>query len=73
MRVRCLWLALLMAGCTAEPRAASYFEAHLQEAEQVVRDCAAGSDRGLECDNAQAAVAARKRAVRIEQHRKGFE
>jgi hypothetical protein len=61
-----------LAACSPQPRSASYFEAHQEEATKVVADCAAGSHRGQECVNAQAAVAAAKRDARIEAYRKGF-
>lgn len=40
----------------SEPRGTQYFAAHLDEARQVVAQCAEGSVRGEECANAQAAV-----------------
>lgn len=40
----------------AEARGTQYFAAHLDEARQVVAQCADGSVRGEECANAQAAV-----------------
>lgn len=41
---------------TAEARGTQYFAAHLDEAQQVVVQCADGSVRGEECATAQAAV-----------------
>ena len=40
----------------AEPRGAQYFAAHIDEARQVVAQCAEGSVRGDECANAEQAV-----------------
>jgi len=39
-----------------EARGTQYFATHLDEARQVVAQCADGSARGEECANAQAAV-----------------
>lgn len=39
-----------------EPRGTPYFAAHLDEARQVVADCADGSVRGDECTNAEQSV-----------------
>jgi hypothetical protein len=61
-----------LTACSPQPRSASYFEAHQQEATKVVADCAAGSHRGQECANAQAAVAAAERDARIGAYRTGF-
>ncbi|CAH0351774.1 MULTISPECIES: hypothetical protein [unclassified Sphingobium] len=41
---------------SAEARGTQYFAAHLDEARQVVAQCADDSARGEECANAQAAV-----------------
>ncbi|SEQ99320.1 hypothetical protein [Sphingobium sp. YR768] len=40
----------------AEPRGTQYFAAHIDEARQVVQQCAEGSARGDECTNAEQAV-----------------
>lgn len=40
----------------AEPRGTQYFAAHLDEARQVVAQCADGSVRGDVCTNAEQAV-----------------
>ncbi|WP_066275742.1 hypothetical protein [Sphingobium abikonense] len=40
----------------AEPRGTQYFAAHLDEARQVVAQCAEGTARGNECANAEQAV-----------------
>ncbi len=66
-------VALLgLAACSPEPRSASYFEAHRDEAAKVAADCRAGAHRGEECVNAQAGVAATKREERMNAYRKGF-
>lgn len=73
--MRALVLALTVVGlaaCSPEPRSASYFEAHQDEAAKVVADCQTGAHRGQECVNAQAGVAAAKRDARMDAYRKGF-
>lgn len=48
---------LAVAGCAKqEPRSKQYFDAHLDEARQVVAGCKDGSNRGEECNNADLAV-----------------
>lgn len=44
------------AAVPGEPRGTQYFAAHLDEARQVVAQCAEGSVRGNECANAEQAV-----------------
>ena len=61
-----------LAACSPEPRSATYFEAHQEEAVKVVADCQTGAHRGQECINAQAGVAAAKRDARMDAYRKGF-
>ena len=73
--MRRLVLGLTLAGlaaCSPEPRSATYFEAHQEEAAKVVADCQTGAHRGQECVNAQAAIAAAKRDARMDAYRKGF-
>ena len=73
--MRGLVLGLTIAGlaaCSPQPRSASYFEAHQDEAAKVVANCQTGAHRGQECVNAQAAVAAAKRDARMDAYRKGF-
>lgn len=48
--------ALLGACGKTEPRSTAYFEAHLDEAREVVASCREGSVRGEECTNADLAV-----------------
>lgn len=70
-----LALAVLFAAgaCTAQPRSASYFEAHPEEGHKVVRDCARGVHRGQECETALAAKTAHEARARLGLFRKGFE
>lgn len=50
-------MLLTVAGCTnQEPRSKQYFDAHLDEARQVVTGCKDGATRGEECNNADLAV-----------------
>lgn len=73
--IRRLLVAITLAGlaaCSPEPRSASYFEAHQEEAAKVAADCKTGTHRGQECTNAQTAVAAAKRDERMDAYRKGF-
>ena len=44
------------AAVPGEPRGTQYFAAHLDEARQVVAQCAEGTTRGDECANAEQAV-----------------
>lgn len=48
--------ALAPASLPAEPRGTQYFTAHLDEARQILAQCADGSARGAECANAEQAV-----------------
>lgn len=61
-----------LAGCSAQPRSASYFQAHPTEAAQIVGDCKTGAARGEECANAQAGMAAAGNAERLKLYKKGF-
>ena len=46
-----------LSGCgQTEPRSTQYFEAHIEEARQIVDGCRDGTVRGGECDNADLAV-----------------
>ena len=65
------WLLALTA-CDPPPRAASYFKAHPDEAGKVVVDCAAGTHRGGECDNAKAAEAQIQSDARLNLYKKSF-
>jgi hypothetical protein len=44
------------AAAPADPRGKQYFAAHLDEARQILMQCAEGSVRGDECFNAEMAV-----------------
>jgi hypothetical protein len=44
------------ASALAAPRGTQYFAAHVDEARQIVAQCAEGSVRGDECANAEQAV-----------------
>lgn len=61
-----------LAGCSPEPRSASFFKANPEEAAKVAEACRVGAHRGQECVNAQAGVAATERAKRMDAYRKGF-
>jgi len=70
------WLlsaVIALAGCQAEPRAASYFEAHPKEAFKVVEACRSGAHRGGECEAAQTGLAAIEANRRLELFKKSFE
>jgi hypothetical protein len=61
-----------LAGCSPAPRSASYFFAHTDEAGRVMADCAAGTERGAECDNARAAEAQLQSDARLKLYKKSF-
>ncbi len=70
---RALLLAVLVVGaCDREPRSPSYFIAHPEEADVVLRRCEAGEHRGPECLNAQASREDRQRKARMEYYRRGI-
>ena len=64
--------ALGLCACSAEPRSASYFEAHRDVAARVLADCQAGRHRGQECTNAEAAKVAADAEARMKLYRKSF-
>lgn len=74
MIARLLSVAVILglAACSPEPRSASYFAAHADEAAKVVADCKSGAHRGQECVNAEAGMASAKRDARMDAYRKGF-
>ncbi|ALR22585.1 hypothetical protein [Sphingobium baderi] len=45
-----------LAAPLGEGRGTQYFEAHLEEAREVVAQCAVGAVRGQECANAEVAI-----------------
>lgn len=59
-----------MSACSPQPRSASYFEAHPQEAAVVVKACLAGNARGDECDTAEAGQARAAANARMAIYRK---
>lgn len=65
--------ALCLAGCQAEPRSASYFEAHPEDARRVVTACKDGTHRGLECESARSGLAAIEAEERLKLFKKNFE
>jgi hypothetical protein len=64
--------SLLLAGllglsaCNSEPRSVSYFDTHAPEREAILAECAKGSTRGAECDNADMSLGNAKEAARQE-------
>lgn len=72
--MRSLWfLAVLTVGaCSAEPRSASYFNEHPEEAAQVQSDCRKGIHRGQECENAELAMSKTERDRMIQSYREGL-
>ena len=71
-RAAILALTLALSACNPPPRAASYFKAHPEEAGRVVVDCAAGTHRGAECDNARAAEDQIRSDARLQLYKKSF-
>jgi hypothetical protein len=63
----------VLAGCSAPPRSASYFEAHPDEAQAVMAACKTGQTRGEECQTALAGAAATANKARLELYWKGFQ
>lgn len=64
-----IFIGTAIAGCSpSEPRSTQYFEAHVDEARQIVEGCRDGSVRGAECDNADIAV----QTVEARERRKRF-
>ncbi len=72
MRPAALLALAVLSACSPQPRAASYFRAHLDEAASVTADCARGAHRGPECANADQALAQDRAAARMAQYKKGF-
>jgi predicted naringenin-chalcone synthase len=61
-----------LAACTAAARSESYFEAHPDEAAQVLSACTSGTHRGAECHTARAADARLKADARMRSYGKAF-
>jgi hypothetical protein len=62
-----------LAGCSAPPRSASYFEAHPADAQAVLAACKTGRARGEECQTALVGATATANKARLELYRKGFQ
>lgn len=74
IRVVAVGLALVsLAGCSAAPRSASYFDAHPDDAQAVLAACKSGQARGEECQTALAGATATANKARLELYRKGFQ
>jgi hypothetical protein len=71
-RAAILALPAALAACSPQPRAASYFQAHPEEAGKVLVDCTAGAHRGAECANAQAAADQIRADARLTLYKKSF-
>lgn len=66
-------IAMVVAsGCQAQPRSASFFEAHPEETARVLVACAQRAQRGTECDTAREGQAAIERNARMELYRRSF-
>ena len=72
MRAATLLALAVLGACSPQPRAASYFRSHLDEAAQVTADCARGAHRGPECANADQAIAQDRAAARMAHYKKSF-
>lgn len=72
MRTAALLALVALSACSPQPRAASYFRGHLDEAARVTADCARGARRGPECANADQAIAQDRAAARMAQYKKSF-
>ncbi len=70
---RMLIAALCLSGCQAEPRSASYFEGHPEDAQRVVSACKDGTHLGGECESARAGLAAIESDKRLKLFKKSFE
>lgn len=71
-RAAILTMLLALAACNPPPRASSYFKAHPDEAGHVVADCATGTHRGAECDNAKTAEDQIRSDARLNLYKKSF-
>jgi hypothetical protein len=72
MRAAALLTLAFLGACSSQPRAVSYFRAHLGEAANVSADCVRGVRRGPECADADQAIALYEAAARMAWYRKGF-
>ena len=73
MKPLVLWPLVVLAACSSKPRAASYFQTNPDEAARVVEACRTGSQRGAECEHAEAAIIALRRGARMERYKKAFD
>ncbi len=62
-----------LAACNPPARAVSYFKANPDEAGKVLANCAAGTHRGAECDNAKAAQDQIASDKRLNLYRQAFQ
>ena len=67
-----LAIAATLSACSSPPRAVSYFHAHPEETGKLLVDCAAGTHRGPECDNAKAAEDQIQSDARLNLYKKSF-
>lgn len=67
-------LLILLAACSSEPRSVEYFANHLDETDQIIKDCETGSANTAECKNASMArLRAKNKASYEEEARKSAE
>ncbi len=72
MRAAALLSLAVLSACSPQPRAVSYFRAHLGEAAEVSADCERGAPRGPECAEADQAIVQYEASARMAQYRKSF-
>lgn len=72
MRAAALLALAALSACSQQPRAVSYFRAHLGEAAEVSAECERGARRGPECADADQAIVQHEALARIAEYRKGF-
>lgn len=70
MKRAAVMVAMLAVACSPQPRAASYFEAHPDIAQQAMTQCASGAARGAECETAAAGLAKHQADERLNLLRK---
>lgn len=68
-----LLLLIGVTACQPQPRSATYFKAHPDEAIRTDAQCRTGARRGDECDAALAGVSQATREARSAMFRRGFE
>jgi hypothetical protein len=62
----------LLAACSPQPGSTDYYVANPDEAARVLAACKRGSQRGQDCVNATAGVAAGQSAERMKLYKKNF-